>query len=697
MITLFGFSQFDRGKIINVPDDFTTIQEAINAAHPNDMVLVAEGTYYENIRFCGKPITVASRFILDGVASHINNTIIRGAEFSPQNMGAVVMFVDGEDTTSVLNGFTITGGHGVKNETYQLKCGGGIYTNNSGSKIINNIIIGNNLNDELAAGAGICCITDDGGSYWTLINNNLIKYNNLLSNGYASFGGGVAIMINSVIRNNLFEFNTCKNTNHQAYGGAIEIQKLTENPLVSIIENNTVRHNKTEGINGSFGAGIATSNISPTVTGNVFTDNKAISSGTSKGGAIYVFKSDEGIILRDNRFENNVANGDISLGGAVAIQQTGRTEILNNEFFRSTANANAHSGGGALWLTYFNDAVDIQGNTFRLNQASGISLGGAIGIVGSQDYLVKFDRNIVSENTAREGAGLWVYNMYNINLYNNVFSQNDATYLGGAIRFSETDSDAVNNFFTSSEMDSKIVSRAIYRPAVSNNNFVKNSAFKGGSIYTDLSISVPVVFNSIFCSNSAMVGLDVLNESDVELAIYNCLIDTERISCPWNGMSNILCDPLLEGDCTHLCWESECANAGISALYYDYTLYKCAELDIDLEERPYYGTNPDIGADETPVMFVDAAANERSDGEFSVFPNPVETVTTIEFELDKQAYVEISVYNASGEMLETIQSSFLTEGIHFIEWNSEGRTAGIYSIRLNKDKFDYSKNIVVLR
>ena len=102
-------------QIINVPGDQPSIQAAIEAASDDDTVLVAEGTYYENINFLGKAITVASHYIIGPApdTSWISKTIIDGSKAVNLDIASVVTMRSGEDTTSVLTGFTIMGGNGT--------------------------------------------------------------------------------------------------------------------------------------------------------------------------------------------------------------------------------------------------------------------------------------------------------------------------------------------------------------------------------------------------------------------------------------------------------------------------------------------------------------------------------------------------------------------------------------------------------
>ncbi len=114
-----------QGTIITVKQDGTgnyeTIQEAINASVHGDTVLVYPGTYYENVIFNSKKITLASLYLLTHDDTYIHNTIIDGN----QN-GSCVRIIQGEDETTVLCGFTLQNGSGTWGP-YNSLLGGGIY------------------------------------------------------------------------------------------------------------------------------------------------------------------------------------------------------------------------------------------------------------------------------------------------------------------------------------------------------------------------------------------------------------------------------------------------------------------------------------------------------------------------------------------------------------------------------------------
>jgi serine protease len=107
VLPAIGFSQ----TTWYVPDDFSTIQGAINATVSGDTVIVMAGTYVENIDFKGKAITLQSELGPDF-------TIIDG-----NSAGRVVSCQSGENADSVLEGFTIT-------EGFIIGDGGGMFNSN---------------------------------------------------------------------------------------------------------------------------------------------------------------------------------------------------------------------------------------------------------------------------------------------------------------------------------------------------------------------------------------------------------------------------------------------------------------------------------------------------------------------------------------------------------------------------------------
>ena len=137
-----------------VPDEYASIQDAIDASDANDTILVSPGIYNENISFDGRPIVISSRYLIDNDSLLIGLTIIDG-----QQDQSVVTFSNFETSNSILMGFTLQNGIGNNedpdNNGSFYTYGGGIYCENS-SPLIMDCIIQNNTANE-CGGGGIFC------------------------------------------------------------------------------------------------------------------------------------------------------------------------------------------------------------------------------------------------------------------------------------------------------------------------------------------------------------------------------------------------------------------------------------------------------------------------------------------------------------------------------------------------------------
>ena len=276
LMVMFFCNSFSNADIINVPQNFTTIQEAINVAVDRDTILVAPGTYIENINFSGKKIVIASHYILTQDSSLIDSTIIDGSNPASTNKASTVTFENGEDSTTVLQGFTVTGGKGTewvdpKFPGYHWLGGGGIFMFQTSPTIINNIVKNNQANKKAgidgAQGGGILCFEGN-----PLIRNNIITMNQ------AEYGAGLAIDYSGA----RIEYNIIsKNSGCQTYGGG-GIWTMGGGSAPKIITNNTI----VENISETAGGGLYVWNSEIIAVNNIIWGNEQNSGGavTEAGG-----------------------------------------------------------------------------------------------------------------------------------------------------------------------------------------------------------------------------------------------------------------------------------------------------------------------------------------------------------------------------------------------------------------------------
>ena len=232
-LTVAGFS-----ATITVPDDFPTIQGAIQAASAGDTILVRPGKYVENINLLGKEVVLKSE-------KGPSLTTIDGRNPADPNKASTVTFDHGEGPTTVLEGFTITNGSGtlIAGDLY----GGGVICNNHSSPVIRGNVIRGNWGVFL--GGGIQCNRSS-----PLITGNLIR------NNTAEFGGGIQCRsgADAIIVNNIVILNKGRKG-----GGGIRVS-FSSYPFIT---NNTVVRNLK-------GGGIFCTTCSPAViTNTIIRDN----------------------------------------------------------------------------------------------------------------------------------------------------------------------------------------------------------------------------------------------------------------------------------------------------------------------------------------------------------------------------------------------------------------------------------------
>lgn len=494
-----------QAQIIHVPANYPTIQQGINAATAGDTVLVAEGTYYEQINFKGKkPLVVASKFLVDGNMEHISKTIIDGSKITKTDSASVVYFISGEDTTSILCGFTITRGKGTQSiaggNTYRT--GGGVFLDASGAKIIYNHITENHLNDSLP---GIAQIVVSAGldcgwkmeDHWVVIDHNVIDNNSCFTRGAQSGAAGFYIVYNSRITNNTISNNYSMGKETAAvWGSGFTCATAGTLPVMSIFQHNIIKNNLAESQNSfAVGAGGGFQEVT-----GIFSYNEVI---------------------------GNQATGATSIETVGGLYFLGLKDgsVVNSNIFRE----NSGSQYGGICLETWNDpnpsTILVENNYFIDNVAN---KGGAFATI---DVPVKLQNNVFSGNHSESGGAIYLERNINTSavhlatMVNNSFSRNTATY-GGAITSLNSKPLIINSVFWG---DSATYGREIYlfgndkveiANSIINPTYITGTLTDGGGIlnldpiFADTAL---MIFPYSNCINQGTLTYTSKNNE-----IYNC-------------------------------------------------------------------------------------------------------------------------------------------------------------------------------
>ena len=377
-VLLSAFASVVSARTIYVPNDYAKIQWAVDNASAGDILIVRDGTYYENLEV-DKQLTIKSE-------NGSDNCIIDGG-----GIGNVI--------TLNANGITIEG-FTVRNS--------GSYRSDAGIKVVSNAnyITYNSITNNQV------------GIYLYSSNSNIIASNNVSNND-----DGIFLWYSS---NNIIENNTVSNN----YNG-ISLLYSSNNT----IENNIASSNNLSGIN----LGYSSNN---TIENNIFLlnsmsvfdsyDNTVVNNTVNGNPLVYLenvsdyIVEDAGQVIAINSNNITVKNSNLSYATiGIEFWNTNNSKIINNTvslnnyngipLWYSSNNTIANNtvsnnyGGIPLWYSSNNT---IANNTVSSNNYDGI-------------HLWYSSSNTIANNTVSNNYnGIYLYYSSNNIIYLNNFINN---------------------------------------------------------------------------------------------------------------------------------------------------------------------------------------------------------------------------------------------------------------------------------
>lgn len=370
--------------ILHVPNDYPSIQAAINGAVSGDIIVIATGVYTENLTIAAKSLTLNG----EGITS----TVIDG-----NNLNRVVNI--GRSTTVTMTNLTLRNGYANSDSM----AGGGIQ--NRGTLILSDVRLENNEANSA------------GGAIHNSVGNIVLDRVEIISNTAYGGAGVNTIGGTAIISNTTFISNTDKGSG----GGGLFHR---DGPIT--IANSSFSEN----ISPAQGGGIYHNSGVLKIINSSFSDNAAY-----EGGAVFSKQGSQIEVDSSFLISNTAANGGAIFNLGLSLQISGTTFKENTADYKGgaiytnagevtleksllTGNNSGTSGGG---IYHYKENLIISATTLANNEAT--TSGGGLHIV---DGILTVSNSTLSSNHAGEFG-------HNIADYRSILTITHATIVNTAI------------------------------------------------------------------------------------------------------------------------------------------------------------------------------------------------------------------------------------------------------------------------
>jgi hypothetical protein len=79
------------------------------------------------------------------------------------------------------------------------------------------------------------------------------------------------------------------------------------------------------------------------------------------------------------------------------------------------------------------------------------------------------------------------------------------------------------------------------------------------------------------------------------------------------------------------------------------------------------------------------------------YPNPFNSYTTIQYQLSKNEFIDLSIYNSNGRLIEILERQEKDQGTYKIIWHTQKLSTGLYFVVLKTKSNRYCKKAVYVK
>ena len=672
---------------------YLTIQKGIDEASSMDTVLVLNGIWQGGVTIENKQITLMGESMTD--------TKLNIAITEPN-----ISILNSSDTVRVEN---------LKIKRGNAELGGSALNVSSSLVVAKNLDLSNNIGLH-------------GGAIRLSQSEMFLKDSRIYLNSCDSLGGAI------YVENSKLEISGLELTNNSAYlGGAVYLDSTS---TVSV-------HNSEFLNNGAaWGGAIATVGSGKLdVSTSTFMQNSSSEGNPNSdpdfptyggGGAIYQEYADS-LKITECYFANNTANN--AVGGAIASFHGSDIYLYDVEIRNSSAGG---GGGGITFLRPQNVTFHkgyIINNRSNFNGGGGIFVGSesndlSITVPGSFSHLT-----FVNNYAQVGGGGLFLWNTFDFDIFHCTFVGNEANdndgttfWQGGGLSIhSNAEANILNSLFYDNYPNS-VHDGTPNSPFEINYTRTTEEWDGNGNITEDPLFMDTESFDFRLQSNSPCIDagtsdLDGDNFEDQglfytgsapDLGAYEWMIaapadlqvyaQDSTAMLAWGAVEQDLQFYRLERSTSVTFNENVVENFLTTNTFTD--------TDLDWDTEYFYRVSANVGYytdySNTASLTLESLNIKGSSTlpeSFAVhqnFPNPFNPVTTLSYQLPKEGYVQVTIYDMAGRLVNNLVEKNQSAGYKTIIWNATNNngqpvSAGVYVYTVSTRDLKKSRKMLFLK